>query len=306
MPINLSNDTQNTIEQMLCAACVLEATARKPGNVHPQASFVDLNYEHFIISARTVAPILARTRQLGVGRAIYEAVAATRERVDRNTNLGIVLLLAPLAAVPADVRLANGISEVLNNLSRDDADFAYRAIRLAHPGGMGRVASQDINQPPTQTLLEVMRLAADRDQIARQYVENFSLVIEFGLPYLTNMLDFEGQAGEPYWFARQWESAIVGLQLELLSRHNDSLVVRKCGLETADEVSCRAAAVLNAAQAGTRVAQEELQAFDHWLRADGHRRNPGTTADLIAAMLFAAFRDGGVPVFQAAPQNDGI
>ena len=40
----------------------------------------------------------------------------------------------------------------------------------------------------------------------------------------------------------------------------------------------------------------EFREFDAWLRADGHRRNPGTTADLIAASLFAAFRDGILPM----------
>jgi triphosphoribosyl-dephospho-CoA synthase len=273
------------LEDMVRAACVLEASARKAGNVHPQASFVDLTYEDFSVSADAIAPILARTPELGVGRAILEAVTATKERVGRNTNLGIILLLAPLAAVPAGMRLADGVAEVLNRLTRDDADFAYRAIRLAQPGGLGEVADQDVSRPPTGTLLEVMRLAADRDLIARQYAENFSLVLDFGLSYLSKVGDFTGQ----------WEPTIVGLQLELLTRHLDSLIVRKCGLETAAEVSRRAKAVLQAAQPGTRNAQIELNRFDRWLRRDGNRRNPGTTADLIAAVLFAAFRDGGVP-----------
>jgi triphosphoribosyl-dephospho-CoA synthase len=276
----------STFEDMLRAACHLEAAARKAGNVHPFREFADLTYGDFVVSARAIAPILARTPELGVGRAILEAVTATRQRVRRNTNLGIILLLAPLAAVPAGVRLADGIGNVLRALTRDDADYAYQAIRLAQAGGLGKVESEDVSQSPTGTLLEVMRLAADRDLIARQYAEKFSLVLEFSLPYLSGVADFE----------RHWEAAIVGLQLELLARHPDSLVVRKCGMEVAEDVSRRAKAVLNSAQPGTRSAQKELDRFDRWLRADGNRRNPGTTADLIAAALFAAFRDGGVPV----------
>jgi triphosphoribosyl-dephospho-CoA synthase len=275
-----------TLEEMLRAACVLEATARKAGNVRPLQPFADMTYGDFVVSADLIAPILARTPELGVGPAILGSVMATHKRVGRNTNLGIVLLLAPLAAVPAGALLADGIQDVLDGLTRDDADCAYRAIRLAQPAGMGEVEDQDVSRQPTGTLLEVMRLAADRDLIAREYAHNFSLVLEFGLPYLSKVGNFR----------QHWEPAIVGLQLELLARYSDSLVVRKCGMETANEVSRRAAAVLKAARPGTRNAQIQLNRFDRWLRADGNRRNPGTTADLIAAMLFAAFRDGGLPV----------
>src|SRR5262245_21123912 len=275
-----------TLGEMLRGACVLEATARKAGNVRPLQSFADMSYGDFVVSADAIAPILARSRELGVGPAILGSVMATHKRVGRNTNLGIVLLLAPLAAVPAGVPLADGIRDVLDGLTLDDADCAYRAIRLAQPAGLGEVEDQDVSRRPTGTLLEVMRLAADRDLIARQYADNFSLVLEFGLPYLSKVDDFR----------RHWEPAIVGLQLELLAQFSASLIVRKCRMETADDVSRRAAAVLNAARTGTRNAQIQLNRFDRWLRADGNRRNPGTTADLIAACLFAAFRDGGLPV----------
>jgi triphosphoribosyl-dephospho-CoA synthase len=191
-----------------------------------------------------------------------------------------------LAAVPSGVRLADGIADILARLTREDANLVYEAIRLAHPGGMGRVDNQDVGTPPTLTLLEVMRLAADRDLIARQYADNFSIVLEIGLPYLNSVANFE----------EHWEAAIIGLQLELLSRHADSLIMRKCGREIADEASRRARAVLQAAAPGTRNAQDELNRFDRWLRTDGNRRNPGTTADLIAASLFAARRDGNLPV----------
>jgi len=279
-----------TLEEMLRAACVLEATARKAGNVHPEASFADLKYQDFVDSANAAAPILARTNELGVGRAILEAVAATKNVARSNTNLGIILLLAPLAAVPRQTRLAAGIGDVLKGLTLDDAQWAYQAIRLAQPGGMGQVDSQDISRLPTTTLREAMCLAVERDLIARQYADNFSIVLEFGLPYLKQATDF----------ARHWEPAIIGLQLEVLARYPDSLIVRKCGREAAAEISRRAAAVLKKGAPGTERARIGLARFDAWLRADGNRRNPGTTADLIAAILFAAFRDGGLPVILPA------
>jgi triphosphoribosyl-dephospho-CoA synthase len=282
--------SRQLLEDQIRAACVLEATARKPGNVHPQRTFSDLTYQDFVDSADRVAPILACTQELGVGRAILDAITATQAGVGRNTNLGIVLLLAPLAAVPSDMRLADGIAGVLAGLTREDAALAYEAIRLAHPGGMGRVDNQDVSAPPTQTLLEVMRLAADRDLIAQQYTDNFSVILNFGLPYCNAVTDFE----------THWEAAIIGLQLELLSRHADSLIVRKCGQKIADEATRRAKAILQAALPGTRYGpiefdRLELDGFDRWLQSDGNGRNPGTTADLIAASLFAAMRDGKVP-----------
>jgi triphosphoribosyl-dephospho-CoA synthase len=279
------------LEDQIRAACVLEATARKPGNVHPQRSFPDLTYQDFVASAHAAAPILSQAAELGVGRAIFEAVSATQARVGRNTNLGIVLLLAPLAAVPDSVHLGRGIADVLAGLSRIDSEFVYEAIRLAQPGGMGEVPEQDVSEPPTATLVEVMALAADRDLIARQYAENFSIVLQTGLSYLARVEDFR----------RHWEPAIVGLHLELLSQYPDSLIRRKCGLEIAEEASLRAAAVLQAARPGTRNAQVELNRFDRWLRTGGNRRNPGTTADLVAAALFAALREEALPMFIPSP-----
>ncbi len=285
MSISPSSASPRTLEDMLRAACVLEATARKPGNVHPQARFADLTYDDFVRSADATAPILASTRERGVGRAILDSITATQRTVGRNTNLGIILLLAPLAAVPAGVRLNEGIRAVLDGLTRDDADLAYQAIRAARPGGMGEVQEQDIRRPPDVTLRDAMRLAAGHDLIARQYADDFALVLNCGIAWLRRVDDFE----------RHWERAIMELQLELLARHPDSLVLRKCGPETAAEVSRRARAVLEAARSGTPDALVALNQFDDWLRGDGNRRNPGTTADLIAAILFAGFREEVVP-----------
>lgn len=264
-------------------ACVMEATAAKPGNVHPHASFADLTYADFVRSAEAVAPVLARTRELGVGRAVFEAIQATRAVVQSNTNLGIVLLLAPLAAVPLDRTLTAGIGDVLNQLTRDDAAWVYRAIRLAQPGGLGSAESEDVSAEPTGTLREVMQLAADRDGVAAQYANDFAWVLDEGAPFLNSSPDFTDYP----------ESMIIELQLRLLAAHPDTLIARKCGSAVADEVSRRAQDVLNAGGDQTKMGRSLLADFDRWLRDDGNRRNPGTTADLITACLFAELRDGG-------------
>lgn len=284
MPASTAARSVCRLEEFLYSACLLEATARKPGNVHPEASFVDLTHRDFVSAARVSAPILAQSARTGVGPAIRSAVAATRSVAPSNVNLGIVLLLAPLAAVPEGASLVDAIPGILRQLSIDDARQVYRAIRLARPGGLGSAPRQDIAEEPTGTLRDVMALAADRDRIAWQYAHDFADVLEWGVAWLARQIDFENH----------WEQAIVGLQLELLARVPDSLIARKCGMETAAEASDRARNVLASGWPHASNSARDLDGFDRWLRADGNRRNPGTTADLIAACLFAAMREGAI------------
>lgn len=260
-------------------ACVLEATARKPGNVHRFADFDDLDYLDFLLAAAAVADPLDRAGVDGVGLAVLRAVEATRRVVATNANLGIVLLLAPMCAVPMGVDLAEGLPTVLESLTIDDARHVYRAIRLANPGGLGRADDQDVADEPTVTLREAMGLAAGRDLIARQYVDGYSPVLGEGLAALRRNLE----AGRPL------ERAIVTTAVEILAAHPDSLIARKLGPGAADEASRRARHALDAG-----LTPGALAALDAWLRADGHRRNPGTTADLTAAVLFAALREGTI------------
>src|SRR5207248_1102145 len=108
-----------------------------------------------------------------VGDTILDCIRATRRVTNVNTNLGIVLLLAPLASVQPGLDLRGGVMRVLMRLDVADARAAYEAIRRAQPGGLGTVPEQDVIGDPTVTLREAMALAADRDLVARQYVNDF-------------------------------------------------------------------------------------------------------------------------------------
>lgn len=262
-------------------ACRLELLAPKPGNVHPGAAFDDLTAEDFLRSAEIVAPILARAQSDGFAESILAAVEATQSALGRNTNLGIILLLAPMAAVPADRPLSNGIADVLAATTIEDSRMVYRAIRRAQPGGMGDAAEQDLSEEPTLPLVEIMRMAADRDRIAAQYANGFRDVIELAVPELLR------------WSERceRTTAAIVGLHLSLMAMRPDTLIARKCGAEVAEESARRARLVLEAGWPQSSAGVELCDELDGWLRADGHRRNPGTTADLVAATLYAAQRD---------------
>jgi triphosphoribosyl-dephospho-CoA synthase len=272
-------------------ACLWEATARKPGNVHRFQDFEDVTYLDFVASAAAIAPVFRvmgvaaaedDPDRFSVGMLVLEGVRQTREVVSTNTNLGILLLLAPLAKASLPGAIRTGVGQVLESLTVRDAESVYEAIRLAAAGGMGRVKDQDVNQPPTQPLRQVMALAADRDMIARQYANGFQDVLLVGVPALVRGLQEMPTL----------EDGIIHCHLQLLARYPDSLIARKCGPAVAEEASRGAARVIGAGWPHTAAGRGAIAAFDAWLRADGHRRNPGTTADLVAACLFVALSEG--------------
>lgn len=274
-----------TIGQCATLACLLEATAPKVGNVHRGADFDDLTFTHFAVSSVAIAPALESAAQTGVGRAILDAVAATRAVVNTNTNLGMALLLAPLAAVPIERRLTPAtVGQVLGALRPADARLVYEAIRIAQPGGLGKVDEMDIGDRPPDSLIDAMRAAAKRDLIARQYVENFAFVLGMVGGLVGCRLNG--------WSMTE---SIVHMHIKLIADLGDSLIARKCGPDIAQQASAIAVQVLAAGQPGDESYYAAVADFDFWLRSDGNRRNPGATADLIAAALFAGLRDGLLP-----------
>ena len=270
-----------TIGQCATLACLLEATAPKPGNVHRSADFDDTSFTDFVTSAVVIAPAMDAAIHSGVGQTVLNATRATRRLVQVNTNLGMVLLLAPLAAIPRQQDLQDSIGQVLDGLTADDAACVYRAIRMVQPGGLGQSEEMDVADRAPEDLLLAMRAAADHDMVARQYAEGFEQVLSLVAPWIC-----EG-------CTRGWTltDAIIHTQLRLLGQFPDSLIARKCGSEIATQVSARSRSVLAAGTPGDADYHRGLEDFDFWLRCDGNRRNPGTTADLIAAGLFVALRD---------------
>ena len=265
-------------------ACIVEATARKPGNVHPSEDFEDTTFLDFALSALAIGPAFDRAAGRGIGAMVLDAVESTRRVVATNTNLGMVLLLAPLAAVAREVPLREGVADVLSATTVDDARLVYRAIRLARPGGLGEAVAQDVTEEPTQTLVDVMALAADRYTVARQYAGGFAEEFDVGVPALHGAL----AAGRPL------ETAVIATHLRLMAEVPDTLIARKCGLDESREAARRAAGVLRDGWPDTTAGVRSCAGLDRWLRAKGHARNPGTTADLVAAALFVCLRDGTI------------
>ena len=269
-------------------ACLLEVSAPKPGNVSPGRHFADARYEDFLASASAIGGPLSGAGTRGVGATVRLAIDATAAFTRSNTNLGIVLLLSPLARAAAlcgeqpDIR--SSLRSVLAGTTVDDARDVYAAIRLAAPGGLGKAEAQDVGGEPTVTLLEAMRLAADRDTIAREYVTAFEITFERSVPALTRAR-CDGLS---------WDDAVVETFLTVLAAGPDTHIARRGGGALAASVSQQAADVM--AKGGVRSSQgrQEVESFDRSLRDHvNNLANPGTTADLTAAAIFVVLMNGG-------------
>jgi triphosphoribosyl-dephospho-CoA synthase len=270
-----------SVTEATLLACAFEVKARKPGNVSLKSRANDDAYRDYMVSAVEISLALAHAGKEPLGATILRAIESTQHVVGHNTNLGIVLLLVPLAAVPMDLKLSEGVRDVIAKTDVEDSKQVYRAIRLASPAGLGQVAEQDVARQPTLPLQAVIRLAADRDMVARQYVNGFADVLDFGVPILAQRFTELGSL----------EAAIIQVHLEFMAQYPDSLIARKRG-----EPEAREAARLAREALDDRDDSAKLASLDQWLRAVGNQRNPGTSADLVTATLFAAFREGIIPV----------
>lgn len=266
-------------------ACAWEATAPKPGNVHRGADFEDLTFADMLGSAAALGPALAGAAASGsVGLCVERGVGAMLGAVGVNAHLGTVLLLAPLAvAAHTGGPLVQGAAGAARSAGVDDAARAYGAIRAAKPGGLGRVATHDVSAPPRVSLYEAMCAAAGHDLVAAQYANGF-----------------EDVARAADWVAGWLEmvplvDALVATHVAMMSHRPDTLIQRKCGPAVARESADRAAHVVASGPPASDAFRSACQDLDFWLRADGNRRNPGATADVLAAALFVLQGDGRLP-----------
>jgi triphosphoribosyl-dephospho-CoA synthase len=264
-------------------ACVLEASACKPGNITPRHDFADTSYEDMLRSAVALGPEIGRAADRGVGETVLVAVRATRRVAGANTNLGIVLLLVPLArAALLGGPLRARVEEVLGTLTLDDTRAAYTAILEAGAGGLDEPVEHDVRAAPTVALRDAMAAAAQRDSIAAEYTTGYEVTFGLGMGALARALQ-DGLAAR---------DATVELFLELLAAVPDTLIARKRGRGAAERVSAGAARVLAAGGVRGDAGRAALRAFDASLREDGNALNPGTTADLVTAVLFVALLEG--------------
>ncbi|MBO0902643.1 triphosphoribosyl-dephospho-CoA synthase [Jiella sonneratiae] len=282
------------IARSFLAACRAEIETLKPGNVHRFAPGHGMTVATFLDAAAAAAPAVAAPASR-VGRRILTATEASFSAVGMNANLGIVLLCAPLAAAAEQVAaeptselshaeatsaLRRAVAGVLAGLDAEDARLAFQAIALASPGGLGARAEHDVRTAPTIGLVAAMALAADVDLVARQYVDGYREVFETGLAAVA---DSAGRgAPEPLG-----DPAALAAFLAFAATFPDGHLARKFGPKVAEDCRKRFRSFTDRLGriAAPQARLDAALAFDAALKFEG--RNPGTSADLTVATLFA-------------------
>jgi triphosphoribosyl-dephospho-CoA synthase len=274
------------------AACMAELEALKPGNVHIFADGHGMTVQDFMVSAEAASAVIAQP-DLSLGERILYSVQATHNVVKSNTNLGIILLCAPLihtalqaALQPSALTFMQTLKSVLANTTIADAEQSFAAIRLANPAGLGESALHDVHQTATCTLFAAMQVAANRDlasdklsrdMIAQQYTNNYAEIMESLVVY---------QQALARWQRPAW--AATAVHLHFMAHFLDSHIVRKYGETIAKLVQNEAleheGEFLKAYN--PKNYQTPLLKFDEVLKKRG--LNPGTSADLTVATLLMA------------------
>ncbi len=270
-------------------ACLFEVSVEKPGNVSRNVGFADVRFEDFATSALAIGPAFRDAGPATVGATVSRAVVDTRRLVATNTNLGLILLLAPLAKAAAragqDRDLRSSLHDVLAELTVSDARLAYNAIRAASPAGMGEVEDHDVRKDDvTVTLREAMAAARERDSIAREYVTDYAITFDLGTETIRR-----------HWLdGARFSEAVVMAFLTILAAVPDTLIARKNGIAASEAVSHRASVILEAGGSLSAPGRALLADLAEELGDEAHAFNPGTTADLVAAALFIVLTDGGL------------
>ncbi len=313
-----NRQTSEYVSGCMQLAILLEVSAYpKPGNVHRTTDFQETRYEHFLASAVVVAPHFKFAAEKGIrvsagkispydveiGNIIKNAVMSVREwQGGGNTLLGSVILLSPIA-VAAGMTLAKSafslaelrekMRVVVESSTPADAVAVYDAIETAKPGGLGGAPKLDVTDPASRgkilkdevTLFDVFKIASGYDSIAGEWVNNYPVTFDLGYPYFVQQ--FEG--------TRDVNTATVHTFLKILSEVPDTLIARKVGLAKAKEVSMQAKHVLEAGGLTTQSGRDSIWRLDEKLRDPTHQLNPGTTADITAAVLTISILNGYRP-----------
>lgn len=258
-------------------ACLSEVEALKPGNVHIFADGHGMKVSDFVQSAEASAAVIALTKH-GLGRRIYYAIEQTLLRVNCNTNLGIVLLCAPIiqtALWHGKVQFQDSLISVIREADQSETVWLFEAIKLANPAGLGVSSQYDVNEAPNCTIYEAMAASASRDFIGLQYQNGFNHLFHEGLPVFAEAM-------------RQWDNPIwatTAVYLYWLSHYPDSHIARKYDESLAINVQQEASSYYETfmRQSNPKLGMASLLGFDQSLKV--RNINPGTSADLTVATI---------------------
>jgi triphosphoribosyl-dephospho-CoA synthase len=201
--------------------------------------------------------------------------------------------MVPLESALKAREIRKNLRRVVRGTTPSDAVNVYRAIFYASPGGMGKVPELDVNDTSSIaairkqniSLVQIFRISSRYDTISSEWVNNFPVTFETGLPFLLEELHATGDIN----------TSVVDTYLRILSRIPDTLISRKLGISRAKEVSLMAKRVLKAGGMKTTSGREAIKRMDRTLQRSNHWWNPGTTADLTASALSILLLSGYRP-----------
>ncbi|MCZ6525140.1 MAG: triphosphoribosyl-dephospho-CoA synthase [Gammaproteobacteria bacterium] len=282
----MHSEQQAWLEKTVLASFTGEIDALKPGNVSRYADGHGMQYQNFMQSAEITTPILCNS-EYSVAQRILQSVIATQAAVGCNTNLGMLLLFAPLIRAYEGTEhvdlLQQQLKSTLVALQQKAAQDIFAAIRLAKPAGLGQVAKYDVHFIPEVDVLVAMQAAADHDLIASEYVTGFTIISTIGLDCLRE-------------FSLRWNSvkwATVACYLTIMASFPDSHIWRKHGKETAEQTRMRTVPIMMQFKKNKRPASAVSMLLDYDKELKDSNINPGTCADLTAASLLYYYLSAG-------------
>lgn len=313
MPIpQLKIESLNDLFRCIALASLLEISGwPKPGNVHRTKDFLDTRYEHFIAGAVAIQPVFydfckkiyqieskksTSYEFVNLGKLFYKASQSMINwQYGGNVILGHILILAPLAAaaticIKQNKRSYNDLRYYLNNIiddaSVEDTILLYKAINICNPGGLGHRSKYDITAKQSIDelrrdgirLKKIFNLSKEYDLISREYSTGFKIILETGLPYFKkNFEEFH-----------DINIATVNTFLKLLSEYEDTLIIRKSGIDAAERLKKKATELILKNGIATKNGLKMVREFDAFLQKEEGRLNPGTTADILTGIIFCA------------------
>lgn len=283
-------------------ASVLEVSGYpKPGNVHRTHDFEDMVFEDFLISGVVIGDTMKEAAKRGLkyqesvhkielGKLIKTAVCQTNRWIANNTNLGIVMLLTPIAAaagMSSDlIQLKINISRIMDGTTPQDAANLYDAINIAEAGGMGERDDLDVGSDSAKdeliekgiNMFQVLDISAGWDMLSYELTNGMPISFKTGFPVFRDVKPVHGT-----------NRATVQTFLAILSKYPDTLISRKYGKKKAEDVSRYAKAVLDEGGILGDDGFARVTSFDEKLVEN--KLNPGTTADLTASSIMLALLD---------------
>ncbi|MFO8020518.1 MAG: triphosphoribosyl-dephospho-CoA synthase [Promethearchaeia archaeon] len=318
MPENLKIVLSSLDDILRCVslASLLEISGYpKPGNVHRTMDFNDTRFEHLLAGVTAIQPnfrkLCERTKKcINKGEISYDAIrlgkffksagaVMMKWQKGGNVLLGHLLILAPLTAATvlcietnkkSIEKLEIYLHDIISSTTTKDTIDLYEAMHICKPGGLGKVKKYDITdeaaikqiQKDNATLKDVFEISQSYDLISREYMTNFQIILHTGLPYFLRQFRRTGDINQ----------AVVNTFLKILGKFPDSLIVRKSGKEAANSVSKEAQSILK--QGGITSEEGLKMAFklDKKLQKEKGNLNPGTTADLVAGIIYCGLITG--------------